>query len=74
MCKHFFFAGALDLVREIKENVCHTAFDLEEELALAEKSSAAKTEYELPDGSTIRIGEEKCVCPEALFQPSLIGL
>lgn len=29
--------------------------------------------YELPDGQVISVGSERFRCPEALFQPSLIG-
>lgn len=29
--------------------------------------------YLLPDGQEIRLGPERFVCPEALFQPDLIG-
>merc|ERR1712107_688396 len=30
--------------------------------------------YELPDGQVITIGNEKFRCPEALFQPSFLGM
>jgi actin, other eukaryote len=35
--------------------------------------TALLKEYELPDGQTITIGEERFQCPEALFKPDLIG-
>ena len=30
-------------------------------------------DYELPDGSVISVGSECIQCPEALFQPALLG-
>ena len=36
---------------------------------MAERTS----EYKLPDGQVVDIGKERFRCPEALFQPSLIG-
>ena len=37
------------------------------------KSSAETSSYELPDGQTISIGDQKFRCPEALFKPIMIG-
>merc|ERR1719334_1428269 len=33
-----------------------------------------KKSYELPDGQVITIGNERFRCPEALFQPSFLGM
>ena len=32
-----------------------------------------KEKYELPDGQVITIGKERFVCPEAIFQPTILG-
>lgn len=65
---HLFETSAeQDIVREIKEKLCYVAKkeDREEKLA--------KVSYELPDGSLIFLTSERHRCPEALFQPGILG-
>jgi len=62
-----------EIVRDIKEKCCYLAEDFDNEMSKAQNGEVDIT-YELPDGNIVTVGNQRFRCPEALFQPSLIGM
>lgn len=57
---------SLAVCRGIKERYCNVAMD-------PATHSNAPVDYQLPDGRTVSLGAEQSMCPEALFNPSVMG-
>ena len=62
------------MARDIKEKLCYVALDFEHEMAAYKSSTSLEKSYQLPDGQTVNIGNERLRCSEALFRPSLVGV
>lgn len=66
--KFFSTSNEKEIVKAIKEKVCYTALDYEEELKIVEPF-----DYELPDGKNVIVKDLRIRCSEALFKPFIIG-
>ncbi|XP_060679725.1 actin-3-like [Hemiscyllium ocellatum] len=71
---HFSTAAERLLAENIKEKLCYVALDYDQEMSKATTTSTLDKSYELPDGQILTINKECFQCPEALFQPSFLGI
>jgi len=62
-----------EIARDIKEKVCYVAEDFDKEIAKAASGNECDVKYEMPDGQILKLSSERFRCPEALFNPSLLG-
>eukprot|EP00854_Cymbomonas_tetramitiformis_P012494 gene12494-14759_t len=63
-----------DTVRQIKEQLCYVSYEYSRDLKLAEETTHLVKSYTLPDGRIIKVGAERFMAPEALFQPELVDV
>jgi actin-related protein 2 len=63
-----------ETVRKIKEKLCYVGYDLDLENKLAQETTTLVSSYKLPDGRIIKVGRERYMAPEALFDTSLIDV
>lgn len=63
-----------EIVRDIKERLCYASCNLEEDRRLARETTALVEKYNLPDGTQIKVGQERFEATEAYFDPSLVDV
>ncbi|KAF8930657.1 actin family [Dissophora ornata] len=63
-----------ETVRQIKEKLCYTSYDVDQDLKLANETTVLVESYTLPDGRVIKVGSERFEAPECMFQPGLIDV
>lgn len=62
-----------ETVRQIKDKYCYCALDPEKEAKLCQDTTSQIERFTLPDGRSISINEQRWRCPEALFDPTIVG-
>uniref|UniRef100_A0A7S2FJG7 Actin-related protein 2 n=1 Tax=Alexandrium andersonii TaxID=327968 RepID=A0A7S2FJG7_9DINO len=60
-----------ETVREVKEKLCYVALDPEMERRLGRETTLIDRKYTLPDSREMRVGAERFLAPEILFDPTL---
>jgi len=67
-----FFIGNYrnEIAKDMKEKLCFVAQDFTAQMAAP--NTDIEMNYEMPDGSTVTLGNERFRCPELLFQPSIL--
>ena len=70
---NFHTSSDFEIVREIKEKLCYVSANVLEERELAKNTTVLEEDYQLPDGSWIKVGSERFECGEVLFSPYLLG-
>ena len=57
-----------EIAKDIKEKTCYVALDFEEE-----KKNFKEMSYEMPDGTVIKVKDQRFRVPEILFHPEMCG-
>lgn len=68
------FLSDTEILRCIKESLCYTSCDLDEDRRLARETTALVETFSLPDGTVVKVGQERFEASEAFFDPSLLDM
>ena len=63
-----------ETVREIKESMCFVSYNPVKDKKLADETTLLDKEYTLPDKTVIKIGRERFLASECMFNPTLCGV
>lgn len=67
-------ASDVESLRDIKEKFCYASCNLQEDRRLARETTVLVEKYTLPDGTVIKVGQERFEATEAYFDPSLVDV
>jgi actin beta/gamma 1 len=67
-------SAELDMLRDVKEKLCYVALDFDKEMCRASCDAELEGVYELPDGCSITLNNERFRATEPIFEPNSIGL
>ena len=62
------------VLRDIKENYCYIAYDIDEELQKADHLNDIEKSYFLPEGQELILSTQRFKCVEPLFDPQLLQI
>jgi len=62
-----------ETVREVKQKLCYVAYEPDAERRLARETTLVDRQYVLPDSRVMKVGSERFLAPEILFDPSIQG-
>jgi actin beta/gamma 1 len=63
-----------DILQDMKEKLCYVALDFDKEMCRAACDADIEGVYELPDGYSITLNNERFRATEPMFQPWYLGL
>lgn len=69
-----FLSSDFEILSDIKEKLCYASCNLKEDRRLARETTALMEEYTLPDGTQIKLGQERFEATEAYFDPSIVDV